>query len=180
MSSSEKTISSINFEIRLETPSDSLAVETLTMEVFGPSMFARAAFALREGIAAESHLSFVACKGDEIIGSVRLTKIKWGKDTVLMLGPLGVLKKYKSLGAGRALMKKAVETAREHVGAGEPSAIILVGDHAYYKPFGFSQIMPAKIQLPRPADPQRILVCDLVEGASAKYEGEAKRFVKTI
>lgn len=172
---SNVSASETSFEIRLQTPSESQAVDDLTMAVFGPGMFARAAFALREGIAAEPELSFVACKGTKIIGSVRLTKIKWGKDTVLMLGPLGVLSDYKSLGAGKALMYKAVEAARERVVEGEPNTIILVGDHAYYKPFGFEHIPPAKIALPRPADPQRVLVCDLVEGASANYSGIAAK-----
>ncbi len=175
-SNSSNVIENVSsFEIRVQTPSDSQAVDDLTMAVFGAGMFARAAYALREGIAAEPELSFVACKAGKIIGSVRLTKIKWGDDTVLMLGPLGVLREYKSLGAGKALMRKAVETARARVGKGEPNAIILVGDHAYYKPFGFERIEAAKIKLPRPADPQRVLVCDLVANASANYSGVAAK-----
>ncbi len=164
-----------SFDIRCETSADTETVKSLTMKVFGPGMYARAAYALREGVEAEKHLSFIACKADKIIGSVRLTKINWGNDTVLMLGPLGVLPEHKSLGAGKALMRKAVDAAREHVSKGGPNAIILVGDYAYYQPFGFERIPPEKIQLPRPADPQRILVCDLVEGASAHYSGAAKR-----
>ena len=164
-----------SFEIRSEVPADCDAIDRLTMTVFGPGMFARAAFALREGIAPEDHLSFVACKGSEIIGSVRLTKIKWGEATVLMLGPLGVLHEYKSLGAGKALMATAVNEARERTAIGGPQAIILVGDLAYYERFGFQRIAPAKIQLPRPADPLRVLVCDLVDGASKNYSGTAAR-----
>ena len=168
--------SETSFEIRSQTSADLEAVEILTMNVFGPGMFARAAYALREGVEPETHLSFVACKGEEIIGSVRLTKIRWGENTVLMLGPLGVLRKYKSLGAGRALMNQAVDTAREHVKQGGPKAIILVGDLAYYQQFGFERIRAGKIELPRPVDRMRVLVCDLVEGASVQFSGLATRF----
>ncbi|MEP4290357.1 MAG: N-acetyltransferase, partial [Rhizobiaceae bacterium] len=148
--------------VRSETPEDADCLEILTETVFGPGMRARAAYFLREGVAHEMDLSFVAQCGERVIGTVRLTKVCWGSDTVLMLGPLAVLPELKGQGIGKSLMRKAVEAAGLKsgggvVGHGEGGAplIMLVGDLDYYKNFGFVRIPPAKISLPRPADPTR-------------------------
>ncbi|MEM8749491.1 MAG: N-acetyltransferase [Pseudomonadota bacterium] len=167
------SVNSSSFIIRLETPSDVSAVEQLTALVFGPAMFARAAFALREGVAPEPACSFVAEIGSQIVGTVRQTPINWGDKTALMLGPLGVSPAHKSAGIGRALMTASVEAARGLCADGGPKVIMLVGDLDYYKPFGFRQISHGKITLPRPADPARILVCELEEGAAKSYSGVA-------
>lgn len=164
-----------SLSIRPETAEDNDIVESLAWSVFGPGMTARAAHVLREGTAHEIDLSFVAEIAGRIIGTVRLTRILIGDEPVLMLGPLAVLPEYKSQGAGKRLMKAAVNAAKSQADAGGPKAIMLVGDYPYYKPFGFNQVAPGSIQLPRPADPSRILVCPLIAGA--KVEGEARRIV---
>ncbi len=164
-----------SFTVRPEKADDSHAVNNLIAEVFGPAMYARAAFALREGIPHEPTLAFVAERDGVLAGSVRLTRINWGDRTALMLGPLGVLPQFKSLGIGKALMGKAVEAARKEAADGGPEVIMLVGDLDYYAPFGFSRISPDRISLPRPADPQRVLACELVPGALEGFSGAATR-----
>ena len=62
-----------------------------------------------KGCPIEISLSFVAKTNDEIVGTVRLTKILWGKKPVFMLGPLGVLPKHNAKGIGKALLSAAVE-----------------------------------------------------------------------
>lgn len=166
-----------DFTIRLEEPSDDAIVDQMAVDVFGPQLFERAAYHLREGVDAEPHLCFVAECDGAIVGTVRVTKIRWGNDQVLMLGPLVVLPEFEGHGIGRALMKKAVSVAREAVSAGQPNCMILVGDLSYYQPFGFKRIPHGQITLPKPADPDRILVCEFKEGCSAHRVGAARRFV---
>ena len=169
-------MSTTDFIVRSETPEDADCLEALTETVFGPGMRARAAYYLREGIAHELDLSFVAQMAERVVGTVRLTKVKWGGDTVLMLGPLAVLPELKSQGIGRSLMQTAVAAARYKTHNGGPPAIMLVGDLDYYQPFGFVRIPPAKITLPRPADPARVLGCELVEGSLEKLAGSVVRY----
>ena len=166
----------IDFTIRGELPEDDACIDSLTEEVFGPGMRARAAYFLREGVDHIAQLSFVAIRQDEIVGTVRLTPVCWGGDVVLMLGPLAVRQQLKGRGVGKLLMKSAVQTAREHLpGANGHKAILLVGDLDYYRPFGFVRVDPASILLPRPADPLRVLACELEEGCLDKLSGPVTR-----
>ena len=166
----------VDFAVRGETPEDAYSLETLTQTVFGPGMRARAAYVLREGVDHELDLSFVAERGGQVVGTVRLTKVNWGGTVVLMLGPLAVLPQLKGKGIGKALMQAAVEAARAKCanGEGQP-AIFLVGDLSYYGVFGFQRIAPDRVSLPRPADPMRVLACPLEEGALAELSGPITR-----
>lgn len=167
----------VDCTIRGETPEDSASLEDLTHTVFGPGMRVRAAYVLREGVDHELDLSFVAERSGEVVGTVRLTKVNWGSDTILMLGPLAVLPQLKGKGIGKSLMMAAVDAARAKWtrGEGQP-AVFLVGDLSYYQSFGFVRIPPAQIKLPRPADPHRVLLCELQEGCLTKFSGTVTRF----
>ena len=163
---------SSTFTIRLEKPKDQNEIEALAGLVFGPGRFSRAAFRLREGVAFEPGLSFVALEGAQIIGSVRLTKILIGERPALILGPLMRLPGARGNGIGHELMNRALLAARSQ----KIPYVILVGDYAYYKPFGFQRIPHDKITLPGPVDPQRLLGCELVENAARNYAGNAMRY----
>lgn len=164
------------FTIRPETKADSALVLNLAKLAFGPGMTARAAYALREDVAHCEEFSFVAIDSGELIGSVRMTPILWGEGEILMLGPLCVRPDREKRGIGRTLMKTAVDAAREKAGGqGGHDMIFLVGDLAYYEPFGFRRIPPGQISLPRPADPARVLGCELISGALLRYSGQARR-----
>ena len=171
---SDQSSSNFAFEICPELPADEAAVESLTAAVFGPGMKARAAYALRENTRHIAALSFVAKKGDQILGSVRVTSIAVGDEEVLMLGPLGVLAEHNNLGIGKALMKTVVFAAKEQAKAGGATLMILVGDHAYYAPFGFEQVPMGNIAMPRPVDPLRILVCPLDRNDDWQLAGTAR------
>jgi len=169
-------MTSFSLKIRAETPGDHDDVEQMGAEAFGPGRFARAAFRLREGVAPECALSFVAImrngKGiDELVGSVRLTRILIGDKPALVLGPLVVVPERKNLGIGRELMNRALHEAklRGH------RLVILVGDHAYYSRFGFRLVPRGRIVLPGPADPARILYCELTPRAFVDYRGLARK-----
>ncbi|GIL02132.1 MAG: N-acetyltransferase [Alphaproteobacteria bacterium] len=162
--------------IRAEAPEDFASVEQLGAEAFGPGRFARAAFRLREGVAHEAGLSFVALMKngsgvEELVGSVRLTRILIGCRPALVLGPLVVARSRKNLGIGRELMNRALHAAREQ----GHRLVILVGDQPYYARFGFRPVPAGRITLPGPADPARILYLELEPGALVDHAGAARK-----
>ncbi len=164
------------FTITPEIPSHFDEIEILTQLIFGPGMYARAAYRLREGVMPELDHSFVAIENDAIVGTVRQTRISIGERSALLLGPLGVLPAQKNCGIGKALMQAAISAASTACENGSAELILLVGDHAYYKPFGFKQVNPMQIIMPRPVDVGRVLACELREGALSRAKGEARRW----
>ena len=160
-----------NFQILPELACHFNTVELLGAEAFGPGRFTRTAFRLREGLPAEQKLSFVAVIDNQIVGSVRVTRILIGGKEALLLGPLVVEPASKNLGIGSELMTRAVTESR----AEGYELMILVGDEPYYRPFGFKHIPLNQITLPGPVDPARFLYCDLVDGAIGGYSGMATR-----
>ncbi|HWJ74573.1 MAG TPA: N-acetyltransferase [Kaistia sp.] len=160
-----------SFTVQAERPTDAAAIEALHEASFGPGRFSRAASLLREGVPHDPALSFVATTGPDLIGSVRLSPIMIGARPAILLGPLAVVDGWKGRGAGKSLMRTALAAARE---AGH-QVVLLVGDEPYYGPFGFVRVPPYSITLPAPADPARVLVCPLVEGALDGLSGAARR-----
>jgi len=158
------------FTYRPERPDDDPAIEALHQEVFGPGRFARAAYRLREGVAHDRLLSFVAHANQRLVASVRLTPIAIGDRPALLLGPLVVIPSVKGQGAGKKLVRMGVEAARR---AGH-NIVLLVGDEDYYGPLGFQQLEPYAIALPGPVDPARVLVSGLAEGALDGLSGQAR------
>ena len=132
------------FTYRREKPGDAAWIEALQAELFGPERFKRAAYVLREGVPPDPALSFVATADGHPVASVRMTAIRLGGRPALLLGPLIVAPAYRGRGAGRALVRKALEAARE---AGH-RLVMLVGDLPYYGPLGFTFLGRDVIQLP--------------------------------
>lgn len=137
-----------------EQPSDHAAVETLVAKVFGPGRFVKTAERLRETNKPRLDLSFVAYDGQRLAGCVRLWPIHIGDALLIFLGPFAVDPDLRSQGLGARLIETACEAAKE---AGE-TAILLVGDLAYFSRLGFEQADPAAIQLPGPVDRRRVLI----------------------
>ncbi|QRM30639.1 GNAT family N-acetyltransferase [Microvirga sp. VF16] len=153
--------------IRTEQPIDSEAIERLHERAFGPGRFARTASRLREGASHLLDLSFTALVGTLLVGSVRLTPVKAGKVSALMLGPLTVEPAFESRGIGAALMQRSLDAAK----AKGHTLVLLVGDEPYYSRFGFKRIPPQQLQLPGPVNPARFLALELAEGAMAGAKG---------
>ena len=152
--------------IRLEAPEDDPAITALQQEAFGPGAYARAAFRVREQAPHDPALSFVAERQGQLIASVRLTSIRVGEKLGLLLGPLVVDPCCMGQGHGKALVRQALQRARE---AGW-DFVLLVGDGPYYEPLGFKPIS-GRVTLPGPADPARILVAQLRNGATDDLSG---------
>lgn len=134
--------------IDIETPGDAAAIDDLVLAAFGPGRFAKTAERLREraGIA----VGFVAREGSQVVGSVRLWRIRVGATPALFLGPIAVAAEYRKGGLGAALVAACVERAGV-----DRTGILLVGDTDYFGRFGFA---PAReVALPGPVDGHRLL-----------------------
>ncbi|QDZ02086.1 N-acetyltransferase [Nitratireductor mangrovi] len=150
-----------------ETAAHDDAIEDINQEAFGPGRHTRAAYKIREGGPHERALSFVALHDDQVIATVRLTRVAVGKGRSLLLGPLAVKPAFKDMGIGRKLVRMAVEAAHE-AAAG---SVILVGDEPYYGPLGFRKIPPGQVTMPRPVDPHRLLIHEIAPGALELLQG---------
>jgi predicted N-acetyltransferase YhbS len=160
-------VTELSLIIRPEAVVDADAIERLHERAFGPGRFARTAYRIREGAPHILDLSFTALVGTLLVGSVRLTPIKAGEQAGLMLGPLTVDPAFENRGIGRALIRRALDAARE---AGH-EIVFLVGDEPYYARLGFKRVPMGQLAMPGPVDPDRLLAAELVDGALAKARG---------
>ena len=144
-----------------ERPSDVWARERLLDEAFGSARHEKTVERLREGRLPARGLSLVAKDGEDLVGTLRLWHIQAGDVPALLLGPLAVAKACRSRGLGRKLMAEALLRAAS---AGH-KAVLLVGDAAFYEPFGFSRRHTLRLSLPGPVDEARFLGLELKGGA---------------
>ncbi|HLY06305.1 MAG TPA: N-acetyltransferase [Rhizomicrobium sp.] len=159
------------WEIRAEEPGDAEAVEALVARSFGPGRYAKSAYRLREGVAPEAGLSFVALEDGALKGSVRFWPIAVGDQRALLLGPLAVETRERGRGIGLALMQRGIDEAR----ALGHRAILLVGDVPYYSRAGFALVPEGSVTFPGPVDPARILALGLSAGAFERLRGPIRR-----
>ena len=155
---------SLSIVVAPEAPADQPAVDRLNERAFGPGRFARTAYRLREGAAYDPSLSFVARVSTLLVGANQLTRITCGGTPAMLLGPLTVDPAFRSRGVARLLMAASLDAAR----AADHQLVILVGDEAYYKRYGFVRVPAGRLTMPGPVDPARLLVLELEPGA---FEG---------
>jgi len=153
------------------TAADEPHIEKLDERAFGPGRYARTAYRLREGVAPDLSLSFIARVGTLLVGANRMTPILVGFTPALLLGPLTVEPAFRSQGVGERLVKHSLDAARE---AGH-GLVLLVGDEDYYTRMGFSRVPHGKIVMPGPVDPDRVLYCELRAGALDAASGKMRR-----
>jgi predicted N-acetyltransferase YhbS len=149
------------FVIRNERATDVAAREALLDISFGADRDSRTCQRLREGRLPADDLAFTATVKRRLVGTLRLWHVLAGGRLALVLGPLAVDPDLRSLGIGAALMRRAIERARE---LGH-EAIVLLGDAPYYERFGFSAARAAELMLPGPFERDRLLGLELREGA---------------
>jgi len=147
--------------IRDEKLSDIAAREHLLDAAFGPTRFAKTCERLREGRAPAASLALVAVLGEELVGTIRFWHLQAGDRPALLLGPVAVDSRFRSLGIGRKLIAEGLFRAvqRGHQG------VILVGDASYYNPLGFERAPVRGLAMPGPVEMERFLGLELVPGA---------------
>lgn len=147
--------------IRQERLRDIEAREILLDDAFGEARFTKSSQRLRDGRLPADGLSFVACEGARVVGTVRLWSVSCGGRDALLLGPMAVADDCRSRGIGAKLIGRALREARRR-GHG---AIVLVGDAAYYGRFGFSNARTHGLRMPGKPEPERLLAIQFVPGA---------------
>ena len=115
-------------------------------------------------------MSFTAHIGTLLVGSVRLSPVRIGETKALLLGPLTVEPAFRERGVGQALIKRALDEAR----AKGHRLAILVGDEPYSENAASGRSPPARVSMPGPVDPARLLVAELVDGAFAGVSGRIR------
>jgi predicted N-acetyltransferase YhbS len=105
--------------------------------------------------------------GTYLVGSVRLSPIRVGTTSGLVLGPVAVEPAFMKQGIGLALIEAALEAARQ----AQDRLVILVGDEPYYARAGFTKVPAGRLVMPGPVDPNRLLWLALAAGAVDDLSG---------
>ena len=148
----------LDYTIGLEGSQWSSRIHELTDRAFGPGRYVKTAERLREESSPMSDLSFVATRGDQLLGSVRLWPVfvydfePNSYEPLAFLGPIVVEPQHRGQGIGRALIRQAVDAAF----AKGLRAVLLVGAQSYFTPFGFHKA--EGVTMPGPVDPNRVLI----------------------
>ncbi|HEX6978434.1 MAG TPA: N-acetyltransferase [Alphaproteobacteria bacterium] len=156
------------FTITTERPQDGPAIEALLDRAFGPDRHQKKSYRYRVGIPAVPDLRLVARHtGDgRLIGTVRCWPVLIDDKPALLLGPLAVEPDLRGRGVGVGLMWEVLDMA---AWAGH-RVVVLVGDYAYYRRFGFTHAAPFGISMPD-EDPARLLVLPLGRGTLEGISG---------
>jgi len=165
--------------LRLQTPADHEAVETLLDAAFGTARKAKSAYALRAGVPSIAALSFVAAQDGDILGCIRFTPVavdpRAGSATMtglLLLGPLAVEPAHHGVGIGQSLVDHGLAAAT----ALGYQAAILIGDPEYYGRFGFDHGLVSGIVIPAEVDQARVQGHEITPGSFNGVSGKLVPF----
>jgi predicted N-acetyltransferase YhbS len=162
--------------LRLEEEKDYRIVEELTRDAFWNVYFPGCGehfliHTLRNTNEFIKELDFVAIYNNELIGNIVYVKAKiknMDKEyTVLTFGPISVLPEYQNNGIGSKLINHTINLSKE-MGY---KAIIIYGDHDYYKRFGFKGSKEYNITNKEEKYPAALLVLELYPNALDKING---------
>ena len=159
------------FDITTLRPEDHDQVEDLLDRAFGRNRKSKTSYRYRAGIHPVNELSLAAREGDRLVGSIQYWPVTLGgQDTeALLLGPLAIDPRRQGEGIGAALMFTSLDMA---AWAGH-TAVLLVGDLAYYRRFGFRTAALDGLTMPGEA-PHRLLVTEPADHALAGVCGDVK------
>ncbi|MDB5509427.1 MAG: GCN5-related N-acetyltransferase [Hyphomicrobiales bacterium] len=153
--------------ISSERVQDVAARERLLDDAFGAARFQKTCERLREGRMAAAGLSLSAHVDGALAGTIRFWHVEAGDRPALLLGPVAVDERHRSLGIGRKLIVEGLFRAMQR---GHKS-VLLVGDAPYYNRFGFERSATRGLSLPGPVDEARFLGLELAPGSLAGARG---------
>jgi len=102
-----------------------------------------------------------------LLGSLRFWPVRVGTASALLLGPLAIEPALQGAGIGRGLVGHGLARAKR---AGARLCVV-VGEPAYYAPFGFRNAGAAGLILPGPVAPERFQVLEITPDALAGVTG---------
>ena len=122
-------------EVRPERPEDIAGIRDVHVAAFESVVEADLVEALRASAAWVPGLSVVAVADGRVVGHALLSRITLattdGDRPALALGPVAVLPAVQRQGYGSAMIRDALARRDDHL-------IVVLGDPAYYRRFGFS------------------------------------------
>lgn len=158
------TFTPASFVITRETTADIAEREALLDRVMGEGRKRKSSEKLRRKRLPADGLALIARDENGImVGTVRLWHISAGKKPdgknvpALLLGPLAVETSLAGRGVGSALMRQAIESAKQF----GHKAILLVGNPEYYTRFGFIGGKTDALAMPGPVERHRFLALEL-------------------
>ncbi|MEL6197539.1 MAG: N-acetyltransferase [Pseudomonadota bacterium] len=163
------------FRLLKERPEDRDEVEMLFDLAFAPGRQALSSYRLREGVAPVDDLCCIARdEYDAVAGAIRYWPVRLGEPgaAALLLGPVAVHTTRQGEGLGALLIVDSMERAR----ALGWSRVVLVGDEPYYKRFGFTHSLAAKLSFPAPVNCDRVLAAELAPKSMAGIGGLVRKW----
>lgn len=152
--------------IRRETPEDIPGIRAVVEAAFRQPGEANLVDGLRRSNALT--LSAVAVIGGGVVGHVAFSPITIsGRESALALAPVAVAPDCQRQGIGTALIRWSLEECRQ---LGH-RLVIVVGEPAYYRRFGFAPASPFDLECPFPVPPEAFMLLELSPGAAAGCHG---------
>ena len=137
------------FQVIAEKPVDGPEIEKLLDQSFGPNRLERAAYCLRGDKPPIPELCFVLRGAIFLCATIRYWPVVIeGSHPALLLGPLAVGQAWRGRGLGKILINHSLARARA-LGHG---AVLVIGDPAYYQPFGFTTELVENLTLSKSVD----------------------------
>lgn len=155
------------YEITSERPEDAAAIQTLLDQAFGAARYNKPVYRFRDEALPLDDFCHVARAGGRVIASIRYWPIALPNAAYpeLLLGPLVVAPDWAGRGVGGALMRQTLDMAHW----AQHRLVMLVGDGAYYRRFGFR---PAShFGLSMAGEPDRLLALALTRKGSSNVRG---------
>lgn len=158
--------------IRHEKPKDTKAIRSLLQQAFGRPDEADLVDTLRER--GKFTLSLVAVQGTDVLGHISFSPVTMESDRetpkAVGLAPLAVLPPYQRTGIG----SKLVLAGLEECGRAGHEVVVVIGDPAYYRRFGFSPAKPLGLHCEFDVPDDVFMVMGLSEGLLKGTEGTVK------
>lgn len=160
--------------IRTERENDYNAIDEIHNSAFGHDVESALIRRLRKAESFNKEFSLVAEQDGEVIGHILFTPITVESPAksspAIILAPLAVLKEYRGVGAGTALVAEGIKRTRE---AG--FTLMLVYGHRFYeKKFGFTLAHEKGIFRPNPMPGAVVRMLPLTEGGADGVMGVIK------
>lgn len=125
-------------DVRIEQPEDADGIRHLLEAAFGGEGEARLVAALRPTHAWLPEFSVVAVENARLVAFALLSRVMVGGEEALALGPVAVAPERQRQGLGTAVVRDALRRATES----RERLVLVLGDPAYYRRFGFVPAAP--------------------------------------
>ena len=145
--------------IRPETEADFSAVRAIHTRAFGRTQEADLVDELRQHPAAV--LSLVAVRRGEVVGHAFFSRVviprESGYDRGVGLGPVGVLPEHQRTGLGIDLVRYGIAALKNR----RYGILVVLGDPAYYRRFGFQPATRYNLRGTFPSPPEHFMALPL-------------------